>query len=254
MFSTAALISALCVTGFAAESAINNRIVNGTNAPEGKYPFQVSVQYYGSHTCAGTILTAEYVLTAAHCVIWDPAPEVFNVSAGSNYLQGTIHQVTEIMFHEAFNFPYALNDIAVLRVSPAFDFNNELLGPVALPEQYQQTFAETEATVIGWGLNATGGSLQPVLQEVGIFILSDEECYDIYNTYNGNYNPNNVCAGVREGGKGECNGDSGGPLLVNGQQVGIVSWSKKPCTEAPYPGVYTQVSSFIDWIKSKVPV
>ncbi|CAB3371675.1 Hypothetical predicted protein [Cloeon dipterum] len=226
MFSTAALISALFVTGFAAESTINNRIVNGTNAPEGKYPFQVKV----------------------------PAPEVFNVSAGSNYLQGTIHQVTEIMFHEAFNFPYALNDIAVLRVSPAFDFNNELLGPVSLPEQYQQSFLQTEATVIGWGLNATGGSLLPVLQEVGIFILSDEECYDIYNTYNGNYNPNNVCAGVREGGKGECNGDSGGPLLVNGQQVGIVSWSKKPCTEAPYPGVYTQVSSFIDWIKSKVPV
>lgn len=58
----------------------------------------------------------------------------------------------------------------------------------------------------------------------------------------------------------------GGPLLVDGVQVGIVSWSVKPCTIAPYPGkrlnavsfffinhfaasgVYTGVSHYIDWI------
>ena len=68
-------------------------------------------------------------------------------------------------------------------------------------------------------------------------------------------------------GKAECNGDSGlylndfkylvywdyyltgGPLLVNGVQVGVVSWSIKPCAVAPYPGVYTDVSKYIDWIQ-----
>jgi len=47
-------------------------------------------------------------------------------------------------------------------------------------------------------------------------------------------------------------GDSGGPLFVNGQQVGIVSWSVKPCTVPPYPGVYTEVSYYVDWINSHI--
>lgn len=43
--------------------------------------------------------------------------------------------------------------------------------------------------------------------------------------------------------------DSGGPLLVNGVQVGIVSWSIKPCTAPPFPGVYTAVAPYIEWIE-----
>lgn len=61
-----------------------------------------------------------------------------------------------------------------------------------------------------------------------------------------------LCAGVASGGKGQCSGDSGGPLILeDGTQVGLVSWSMKPCTIAPYPGVYTKVSHFIDWIRNK---
>lgn len=63
-----------------------------------------------------------------------------------------------------------------------------------------------------------------------------------------------VCAGVPQGGKGQCSGDSGGPLTINGMQIGAVSWSVKPCTVAPYPGVYTKVSHYIDWIKEKTGV
>lgn len=43
--------------------------------------------------------------------------------------------------------------------------------------------------------------------------------------------------------------DSGGPLFVNGVQVGLVSWSMKPCTAPPYPGVYTSTSPYIGWIE-----
>lgn len=96
----------------------------------------------------------------------------------------------------------------------------------------------------------SGGSIQNRLQEVDLFVVSNADCkrlhqFDIYDT--------NLCAGIEEGGKGQCSGDSGGPLtLVNGWQVGIVSWSMKPCTIAPYPGVYTKVSHYIDWIEGKI--
>lgn len=38
-------------------------------------------------------------------------------------------------------------------------------------------------------------------------------------------------------------------MLVNGVQVGVVSWSVKPCAAPPFPGVYTSTSSYINWIE-----
>jgi secreted trypsin-like serine protease len=46
----------------------NSRVVNGTDAPQGKYPFVVSLQWLGDHGCGGTILNENWVLTAAHCM------------------------------------------------------------------------------------------------------------------------------------------------------------------------------------------
>ena len=55
-----------------------------------------------------------------------------------------------------------------------------------------------------------------------IFTASD--CNDLHNA---KVHYTNICGGVIEGGKGQCSGDSGGPMLVDGVLVGIVSWSIK---------------------------
>jgi len=41
--------------------------------------------------------------------------------------------------------------------------------------------------------------------------------------------------------------DSGGPLVQDGKQIGIISWGFE-CGSDIYPGVYVQVSNYIDWI------
>ena len=87
--------------------------------------------------------------------------------------------------------------------------------------------------------------VQKQLQKVSIQTFGNLECSSRYQFAMHN---TTLCAGVPEGGKGQCSGDSGGPLLVNGEQVGIVSWSRKPCTQAPYPGVFTKVSDYVNWI------
>jgi secreted trypsin-like serine protease len=62
-----------------------------------------------------------------------------------------------------------------------------------------------------------------------------------------------ICAAIPEGGRGSCQVDSGGPLVVNTgsglHQVGIVSWGFGYAA-AGYPSVYTRVSEFKDWISA----
>lgn len=46
-----------------------SRIVGGQLAATAQFPFQVSLRYFGSHICGGSIISENYILTAAHCVV-----------------------------------------------------------------------------------------------------------------------------------------------------------------------------------------
>ncbi|XP_059474912.1 transmembrane protease serine 9-like [Neocloeon triangulifer] len=228
----------------------DHRIVNGTDAPLGKYPSQISLQSFGSHSCGGSIINENWILTAAHCVDGS-IPAFYTVYGGDVDLNGNgqTHNVAEFVPHEGYNpNNMYINDIALVRLSTPFVLGPNV-QPVTLPAQDQDTAGGSDATVIGWGYPYSGGNVMQFLQEVDIFVVGDVECDAIHN---GDPHPSNICAGVPEGGKGQCSGDSGGPLFVNGQQVGIVSWSVKPCTVPPYPGVYTEVSYYVDWINAKI--
>jgi len=71
-------------------------------------------------------------------------------------------------------------------------------------------------------------------------------------------NNNMFCAGEPQGGKDSCQGDSGGPVTYYDSttnsfiEVGLVSWGNG-CAEAGYPGVYSRISSYINWISTLVP-
>ncbi|XP_047115998.1 trypsin I-P1-like [Schistocerca piceifrons] len=127
---------------------------------------------------------------------------------------------------------------------------NSKIQAITLPASQQQTTAGTTATLVGWGATETSSSSTvDKLRKVDIPVWSDEDCKAAYENYRV-LRENNICAGTT--GKGQCNGDSGGPLIANGQQIGIVSWSEKPCASEGLPGVFTEVSYFIDWISEHI--
>ena len=101
-------------------------------------------------------------------------------------------------------------------------------------------------TVIGFGdTNTAVSSASPILLGVDIRIISVAQCNAYWGTV---IQDKQVCAGIAEGGKDSCFGDSGGPLLTkNGEQVGIVSFSDG-CAKANVPAVYTRISGYKDFI------
>ncbi|KAF4514269.1 UNVERIFIED_CONTAM: hypothetical protein B566_EDAN018537 [Ephemera danica] len=298
---------------------LGGRVVNGTDAPPGKYPFLVSYRALNSHSCGGTILNENWVLTAGHCVNGDNVNRI-SILSGTVDLEvgGTRHDAAELILHPDYSGATTRNDIALVRVVQPFVWDsmtapvalpvqgqitdggmnatltgwglpygdsggpllvngeqvgivswsekpctiapypgvftevetpfvwNNVTAPAILPKQSQETPGGSPATLTGWGLPYTGGSVMQMLQEVDYWIIGDKECQNAHTSYT--VFETNICAYYPGGGKGQCSGDSGGPLFVDGVQVGVVSWSEKPCTITPYPGVFTEVSAYIDWI------
>ncbi|XP_015419109.1 PREDICTED: kallikrein-14 [Myotis davidii] len=87
------------------------------------------------------------------------------------------------------------------------------------------------------------------LQCVNIRVTSRQQCQQAYP---GAITAGMVCAGIPEGGKDSCQGDSGGPLVCNGKLQGLVSWGMERCALPGYPGVYTNLCQYYDWIQQTI--
>nr|AAD00320.1 plasminogen activator sPA [Scolopendra subspinipes] len=233
-----------------------NRIVGGEAAEPGEFPWQISLQvvsWYGSyHYCGGSILDESWVVTAAHCVE-GMNPSDLRILAGEHNFKkedGTEQwqDVIDIIMHKDYVYSTLENDIALLKLAEPLDLTPTAVGSICLPSQNNQEFSG-HCIVTGWGSVREGGNSPNILQKVSVPLMTDEECSEYYNIVD-----TMLCAGYAEGGKDACQGDSGGPLVCpNGDGTyslaGIVSWGIG-CAQPRNPGVYTQVSKFLDWIRN----
>ncbi|XP_075892493.1 transmembrane protease serine 5 [Nelusetta ayraudi] len=234
------------------------RIIGGVEAALGRWPWQVSLYYSNRHTCGGSIITSQWVVTAAHCVHNYRLPQVSSwvVYAGivtrssAKMAQHTGHAVEKIIYNVDYNHRSHDGDIALMKLRTPLNFS-DTIRPVCLPQYNHDLPGGTQCWISGWGYTQPEGVHSPdTLKEAPVPIISTKRCNSTC-MYNGEITSRMLCAGYTEGKVDACQGDSGGPLVCQDESVwrlvGVVSWGTG-CAEPNHPGVYTKVVEFLGWI------
>ncbi|XP_058836024.1 brachyurin-like [Topomyia yanbarensis] len=234
------------------------RITNGQEATPGQFPYQIALLSTfagGTGLCGGSVLTNNYILTAAHCV---------QNALGGTVIIGAHNRInTEpsqqriafgsagIVIHAGYTPTNIRNDIAVVRLNSPIVFNDRV-QPARIPAAGDsRQFAGDTGTVSGFGRTSDASqATSSVVMFTSNPIMTQADCL---SSWGGNTNiiqAQNICLSGA-GGRSSCNGDSGGPLTVsdNGSlQVGIVSFGSAAGCSIGMPSVYVRVTFFRDWI------
>jgi len=237
-------------------------IVGGSEAQPGAWPWQIAVLDRKKRLiCGGTLITSEFVLTAAHCVTAN-----MNIVAGEYNLADKESEdrqerkVARAFKHPQYNKNNVDNDIAVLKLEQPLQFNHRV-WPACLPQQGEELESNVNATILGWG--ATRYLRQPdgkpqverddMLHEARVPTVDFAECKFSYGDDLESHHV--ICAGYKEGRIDSCAGDSGGPLLVERQGrwhvYGVTSFGDECGKEGKY-GIYSKTSAYVNWVKKIV--
>ncbi|XP_020854501.1 coagulation factor XII isoform X1 [Phascolarctos cinereus] len=237
------------------------RVVGGLVALPGAHPY-IAALYLDQNFCGGSLISACWVLTAAHCLESRPDPELLTVILGQERYNESCPQcqefsVREYRLHESFRSDTFQNDIALVRLQETENGScaqfTPFVQPVCLPDTSEPPSDALSCQVAGWGHQYEGAEdYSSYLQEAQLPIISYELCSDpeVHGT---TVTQDMLCAGFLEGGTDACQGDSGGPLVCEeaADQLtlrGVVSWGSG-CGNRNKPGVYANVASYLEWIR-----
>ncbi|XP_032678014.1 trypsin-1-like [Odontomachus brunneus] len=229
-----------------------SRIVGGQTTSMNEFPWMARLSYLNKFYCGGTLINDRYVITAAHCVkgfMWFMIKVTFGEHDRCIEKGAETRYVVRVMTGE-FSFLNFDNDIALLRLNERVPLS-DTIRPICLPSMLDNQYEGTKAIASGWGTLQEDGKPSCFLQEVEVPVMSLQACR------NTSYSPrmisdNMLCAGYLEGKKDSCQGDSGGPLIAEREDkkyelIGVVSWGNG-CARPGYPGVYTRITRYMDWI------
>ncbi|XP_019759056.1 trypsin-1 [Dendroctonus ponderosae] len=251
------------------------KIVGGQEAAKSEFPWLVSITRRGNHFCGGTLISKNYVMTAAHCLC---------TGSGNDHLQARSIKVTisqhdlnkddsekfettlkSVIVHPGYLCNKVKNDIAILELETAIRWT-ESVTPACLPAENEEKsysgFHNILATVAGWGWTSEErgkGGRATILQKAKVQVIETQKCREWYKAQGKKtkIQESQICAGHEQGGIDACWADSGGPLMVETESqnqmmvVGVVS-TGIGCARPYLPGIYTRVSEFIPWIRGVV--
>lgn len=233
-------------------------IVGGVEATKGEFPFMVSLQNASNrrHFCGGSLISPEWVLTAAHCARATTEAKlkvVIGLHKQSDTSGVEVMGVRKMIVHPDYkketdaDYDFALVQLEAPSRYRPIEINT---SEISIPEIENES---PHAITAGWGYLREGGPISQNLMKVEVPLVSAKRCEAAY--------PNDVtnrmiCAGHDAGGKDSCQGDSGGPLLTLNDRdqpvlAGVVSWGHG-CARAKKFGVYAKVNSVDRWISDQI--
>lgn len=235
----------------------SSRIVGGTDAGRGAWPWQVSLQIREYHICGGSIISSRWILSAAHCFQSYNRARQWRVQYGDISLTAMRARpgasVERIISHPYYDPDTNDYDVALLKLHESLPFSSTVKS-VCLPNKGADLTSENSerlAWITGWGALRSSGEGPDIMNQAQVTIYPRRKC-NRWHILRGTVTKTMLCAGRLEGGVDTCQGDSGGPLVVeNGSRwwlVGDTSWGIG-CALRNRPGVYGNVAYFMDWIQ-----
>lgn len=226
---------------------MEGRIAGGNDADIAQYPYIVQVEYMDELLCGAVLVSPKYALTAAQYVMRKYL-EYFLVRAGATtlYEGGQELLVENILYHPKFSSRTNDYGVALLVLSESVWVANAI--PISMATNDDAIVEGASLTVAGWGWEefVYYTEFAPTLQVVQIPILGDEACSNAYSIVSDVM----FCAAYLEStGRGFCFGDNGGPGVINGVLVGIISFGGG-CGDGTNAGVLIRVSKVKDWVDS----
>lgn len=234
-----------------------------------QYPWQVAIRvgYGQGWRCGGVLISANYVLTAAHCLDGARASDFTSIvrighndlavfQGGDRFGEGvklTLDPAWPATFHpkwKATGQPYAY-DAALLKLSTPATAS-------AFAPARSAAFGQGSAVTSGWGDFDTSHTPSTYLRAVRLPVVSNDVCRDqLPAALAGNVNVSTLCAVSRS--DDSCARDSGGPLVIGSAQapqtIGLVSWGPSgacgvPNSKGVLVGAYTRISEVAEWIRT----
>nr|XP_022910650.1 serine protease snake-like [Onthophagus taurus] len=243
-------------------------VVGGTNAYFEEYPHMAILGYGPSENiefkCGGSLISEQFILTAAHCLEskdFGPVSLVrlgdLDIAATNESAEPQNFKIQQVFSPPDYDFESFYHDIALIKLDRPVIYTL-YVKPACL--QSKLDLDHNNLTITGWGALYYGGKLHTYLQKANLHNLPAGNCARSIRAQprlaNGFDEELQICGGDPETMVDACHGDSGGPIQMKIQHlpqmyrvVGVTSFGNN-C--GLVPGVYTRVSNYISWIESIV--